>query len=85
MPPESKYMRVRGIAALLDVKEDVVLGWIKRGELPAHDVSTNRGRRPRWRIASADLDLFLESRSASPARPSPRRARRRDQHIIQFF
>lgn len=70
-PVAPTHLTPKDVATLLKVKIDTVLGWIHRGELPAANVAQKTGRRPRWRIAPAELDKFLTRRSAqSPAKPS---------------
>jgi len=77
-------LRVREVSERLAVKPDVVLAWIRRGELRALDVSQARGLKPRWRILPGDLASFLASRMATPPAP-PVRRRRKDPSVIAFF
>jgi len=81
----SSYLTPPAVAELLGVNESKVLGWIRSGELPAVDVGPRGGRRPRWRVAKADLELFLTRRAANPPPPMVRRRRRADKAVIQFF
>ncbi len=76
-----RRLTVREVAEILGVDANKILKFIRAGELRAIDVSQNRGRKPRWRIAPADLELFESRRSntlgATPKterRPKPRRA-----------
>ena len=50
------------IAELLRVKADRVRKWIENGELIAANLGD--ASRPRYRIAAADLQAFLDRRSA---------------------
>jgi hypothetical protein len=62
-----------------------VIGWIRSGELRAIDVSSRPGLgRPRHRIDPADLVAFENRRVATPD-PKPKRRRKRDGNVIQFF
>jgi excisionase family DNA binding protein len=55
---ERPYLTPPAIARLLRVSPDKVLGWIRRGELRAVDVSDSL--RPRYPVSPDDLDAFLE-------------------------
>lgn len=78
MPPtDNTYHTVPDLAGALGVNATKVLGWIARGELVAVDVSARRGERPRWRIAAAELERFLQARRAVPVVPAPRQTRRK--------
>ena len=70
----------------LAVSPTKVLGWIRRGELAAIDLSTRRGGRPRYRISRDALDAFLGGRAVITAPPViTRRPRRTPDHVIEFF
>ena len=73
------------ISRQLGVSAEKIIGWIRRGELKAADVSDKPGvGRPRYRIDPADLVTFLNSRT--PTTPSkPPRRRRRDPAVTEFF
>ena len=77
-------LRPREVAETLQVKTDVVLGWIRSGELRACNVAQRAGGRPRWRVMPGDLAAFEASRMAQPNKPAVRR-RKRDPQVIQFF
>ena len=78
-PPQ--YAKRRGISP------DKVVAWIKSGELPAMDSSTNRdSARPRYLIDEADIEAFELSRMVVPPTPKTRRRRRRrEASEIEFF
>ena len=60
--PDAATLTVTEAAKLLRVSRDKVLGWINSSRLRA--VNTARGQgRPRYRIARADLENFLEGRA----------------------
>ncbi len=61
------------IARQLHVSPSKVLQWIKSGQLKAANVA--KGKRPRYVIQRADLELFLQSRQPQVS-PSSRRNRR---------
>ena len=71
------FWTVQGIAELLGVAEDKVLAWLGRGELVGINVADRAGRRPRWRVAGAELQRFLRARQSSTVprvkRPRPER------------
>jgi excisionase family DNA binding protein len=85
-------LTVAEVAEMLGVHAAQVLTWIRRGELVATNVSaTPDAKRPTWRIASAAVDAFRESRESRPqleaggvARPRGRR-RRHAGKVIEFF
>jgi excisionase family DNA binding protein len=68
-----RYLTPPEIATRLRVDAHKVLGWIRRGDLRAINVSD--GWRPRYRISPDDLESFLRRREVQP--PPPRIARRR--------
>lgn len=81
------YLSPREVAERLGVRVHAVLIWIASGELRAANLATKRGaRRPLWKIAPADLEVFLVGRGNSPATPPARRPRNRsDDGVIQYF
>lgn len=56
------------------VAAEKVVGWINSGELPAVNVATKVGGRPRWRIRRIDWEEFLARRAngATPKARAPR-------------
>ena len=72
------------VAEQLGIDAGKVLDWIHSGQLPATNVATNTGGRPRWRIAAASLHEFLLRRQ-SPAAPAPRLRRRKARDAIEFY
>jgi len=73
------------IAERLGVSPDKVRGWTAKGELPATNVATGSGGRPRYRISETDLTEFQEKRQPSGPPPKPPRRRKKDPHVIEFF
>ncbi len=68
------YLTASDVARVLRIRASKVSGWIRNGTLPAADVSERPGTgRPRWRIARADLDQFLQTRQPIPPVTSRRR------------
>lgn len=58
------------------ISPEKVIAWIRKGELPAIDVSSRPGvRRPRYRIDPADLGQFEQTRRVLPLAKSQRRNR----------
>lgn len=64
------------IAQEYGVNVSKVLQWIRSGELRAANLAARVGGRPRYRISAADLQAFIDARSAA-AVSTPRQARRR--------
>jgi len=73
------------IAEILGVKPSKVIAWIRVGELAAIDVSAKRGGRARWRITQSAFDAFQAARSNRSALTKPRRRRRAQAAVIEFF
>jgi excisionase family DNA binding protein len=70
----------------LGVSVDKVRTWIEQGELFALNVATSaHGKKPRWRIPLDAIERFEDGRGTKPAPPVPKRRRRRDANIIEFF
>lgn len=74
---------VRDLTERYGVGEHTVLGWIKRGELRAIDVSRNRGGKPRWRISAESLAAFELARTVSP--PPQRTRPKKQPSVIEFY
>ena len=71
------YMTPPTVARLLGVAHDKVLQWITSGELRAVNLAARSGGRPRYHVAQADLESFLQTRAVTPT-PKPARRRKRD-------
>jgi len=78
------YVSPNQLAAELGISWAKTVGFIRSGELKAVDVSARRGGRPQWRIARADVELFLARRAATPI-PRVTRRRRKPADIIEFY
>ena len=79
-------MTVRDVAEKLEVSIHAVLGWIGAGELRATNVASSpRCRRPSWRISSAALAEFEESRSRGPTVKRQPAKREKQGDVIQFY
>lgn len=83
---QQEFLSPKDVAELLLVNSSKVVGWINSGQLLASNVTSNQGRRPRWRIKRTDPDDFLQRRANCPA-PTPTRRRRKptDDGVIQFY
>ena len=79
------YLSPPAVAERYGVDPSKIIGWIKRGELRAIDVSACPGGRPRYRISPADLAIFEASRSAAPQTKITRCRRRKQAGITEFF
>jgi hypothetical protein len=84
-----RYLTPREIEATGLADADMVRAWIASGQLRAFNAARSpRNKKPRWRIAEADLAEFLRARSsqraASPAVTSRRRPRPK-REVVEFF
>ena len=75
---------VKDLCERFAVGEHTILGWIKRGELRAINVSRKQVGRPKWRITSEALEAFELARTASPP-PSRTRRRKQPNEPIFFY
>ena len=81
----SRYLTPAQVAEQFDVDLRIVRGWIKSGELRAVNLGTRAdARKPRWRIAQTDLDLFLSRRAVQPPVKAARR-RRQPEGVTEYF
>ncbi|MGA2061330.1 MAG: helix-turn-helix domain-containing protein [Thermoguttaceae bacterium] len=62
-----------------------ILTLIHIGDLPAIDVATKPGGRPRYLIDERDVEAFERRRSVQAPSPTPTRRRAKQPDIIQFF
>jgi hypothetical protein len=74
------------IAKLWGIGPAKVVGWIHSGELPAINVATRPGGRPRYLVDQNDLLAFeAKRRVVPPSRPPPRRRRSSCSDVTEFF
>ena len=81
------YMTPPELARLWGVSVKKVLGFVEGGELPAIDLATKRGGRPRWKISAEAIAQFelVRGSAPKPATPAPRRRKpASDSRVIQF-
>lgn len=84
--PAKKYLSPRECHEEGNIRIQSILAWIASGELPATNVATDRnGKRPTWRIARSDWDLFLASRRAVQAPPPLKPRRRTEPAAVKYF
>ncbi len=77
-------MTVAEVAKLVGVGPLTPLAWIRSGALKASNVArTDRAKRPKWYIAPADFDAFLQARSTQP--PAVRRRRPRKAAAGKYY
>jgi excisionase family DNA binding protein len=62
--PHDQYQTVKDVADRLKVAEATVRQWIRSGQLRAIDIGKG------WRIADADLAVFLMAHQTAPRPPS---------------
>ena len=88
---EQNLLTLKQVALALNGSRDLVERLIKRGELPAFDVSATRDRprhRPMLRVQPKDLSDFLERRRVArlPTKSSAGRERRRGaDDVLEFI
>jgi hypothetical protein len=78
-----RFLTPAHVAAELGVKVERVIAWIRSGQLRGVNLGDGL-KKPRFRIAPADLEVFLLARTVQPPTPTPRR-RRADPGVIAFF
>jgi excisionase family DNA binding protein len=83
-PSTPRWLSTREIAQQLAVKPERVITWIRRGQLRAVNVGDGSVK-PRFRIAPADLQVFLLARTVQPPTPTPRRRRRQTEGVTEYF
>jgi len=83
-PSADHALSVREVCGRFNVREHLVLAWIRSGELRALDVSRTRGGKPRWRITPEALAEFELRRTAEPP-PKRTRRRRKQLDVIEFY
>ena len=66
------------LAKLLGVSADHVLSLIHAGELKASNVTLPGAKRPRYKVAEADVEAFLARRASTPPEPTTRRRAKRE-------
>ena len=81
----SRTLPVKEVCERYGVSGHTVLGWIRRGELRAIDVSRQRGGKPRWRITQESLEAFELIRTHTPPPPPTRRRKRQHHDVIEFY
>jgi excisionase family DNA binding protein len=85
-PMGGRLLQVKEVASRCGVGVHTVLAWIRSGELRAMNMGrTLAGRKPRWRVRPTDLANFEMVREAGPRTPKPRRGRRQQESVIQFY
>jgi excisionase family DNA binding protein len=82
--PEAATLTVTEAARLLRVSRNNILGWIGSGGLKAVNTAKGQGR-PRYRIARADLEGFLNGRTRQPDAKTAKRRRPRADGVIRYF
>ena len=85
--PDKWFYSAREIAELLGVSYPKVLIWIKSNELRASNICHTNEQRGRWTVARQDLVDFLNSRSNSPQKETPRKKKKRNRSdsVKRFF
>jgi len=74
------------IARMWGVSHEVVLNWIRSGQLKAINVASVMNGRPKFRVDVSELAAFEARRATQPApKISSRRRKRYDEGAIQFF
>ncbi len=82
----TQLLSVAAVAERLGCHPETVLAHIRRGGLRAANISPRPGGRPTWRIDPVDVELWLATRTTSPAPAETRRRRRRaDPALVEYF
>jgi hypothetical protein len=81
--PTPRWLTPSQIAQQLAVKPERVIKWIKGGQLRGVNIGDGLVK-PRFRIAAADLEVFLIARTVQPP-VRPARRRRRVEGITEYF
>ena len=70
----SSYRDVKALMEKWGASEQTVLAVINSGELPAINIASRVGGRPRWRISDEAIAEFEASRTTTkPTPPAPRK------------
>jgi hypothetical protein len=78
-----RFLTPARVAAELGVKPERIIGWIRSGQLRGVNLGDGL-KKPRFRIAAADLEAFLIARTVQPPiRPARRRPHSAD--VTEFF
>jgi transposase len=75
-PLPHRGLTITDVARRYRVKRDKVRAWIRRGELRAVNTATAACGKPRFVVTAEALVEFERRRTATPAKPMPRRRRR---------
>jgi hypothetical protein len=79
-----RYLTPPQLAELWGCKPEKILGFIRRGQLRAFDLSEHPGvGRPRWRISAAAVAEFEANRAAIV--PPKRTRRKRDPAVLDII
>ena len=81
----SRCMTPPEVAQYLRVGRDKVLGFIRRGELPALNVASESSTRPRYVIRPEDIEVWVCRLSVPAQVPTPRRRRRAGKPTREWF
>jgi|GEM_PF-3527680 len=82
---DRQFQTVPQVAEMLGVGPNKILGWIRTGDIVATDLSQSQNARPRWHIATAEVDRFVAARRSVPATtPIPVSHRKPKSSIVEF-
>ena len=79
------YISPLTLAKRWNVSPTKILQWIRAGELLAFNLTQRPSGRARYKIAEADVDLFLERRRVQPPATKSRRRRKRREDVTPYF
>ncbi len=82
-----RWLTIKEVAGLIRISRDTVERWVNVGQLRAFNVSPNTktgSRRASWRIASDDLERFLEARANRPILQTRKRRIVQKNDFVEF-
>lgn len=82
---DRQFQTVPQVAEMLGVGANKVLAWIHSGDIIATDLSQSQNSRPRWHIATAEVERFIASRRSVPAvKTAPKRRTKSRSDVVEF-
>lgn len=82
-----RALTITEVAGRYGVSAEVVLAWVRNGDLRATNVASSaKAKRPTWRVTAEALAAFEAARSATPEQPAPKARRKKPVgDVIEFY